>query len=150
MIYPVSYEVEVLYTLLPGIPGMRPWLDITLHRGNRETGAAGLLDSGSTHTVFSQQYAGLLGIDDITTGVGLPISTAGGSIRAYLFDDVEIEIRVGGVNNRFSGNIAFAEGHLSRNILGLNHIFNQFRIGFRDSQQRFYLLKDTPASILAR
>jgi hypothetical protein len=142
MPYPVNYEIEIPYRALPGIPGQRPWLDVTLSRGDYEAGAAGLVDSGSTHTVFSQQYAELLGISEITSGHPLSISTAGGTLTAYLFDDVEMVVNVGGVDYRSSSNIGFAAGRLSRNILGVNLLFFQFLIGFHDSHQRFYLLKD--------
>lgn len=150
MNYPVSYEIEVLYSSLPGAPGMRPWLDVTLHRGGQLAGAAGLVDSGSTHTVFSKEFAELLGISDVTRGHSSHIVTAGGPITVYLFDDVEMEVNIGGVNRRFASNVGFSPGRLPRNILGLNLLFQQFRIGFRDSQQRFYLLREALASALIR
>ena len=143
MPYSVIYQEEVRYRPLPGYTFTVPALPVSLfHPNGSSVEAIGILDTGSTHTVFQNQFAALLGITDITAGDIDTISTAGGGIQIYLFD-MEVELSIGSFHQRISGRVGFSQGHLPRNILGLNPVFNQVRIGFRDSQQRFYLLNDS-------
>lgn len=141
MPYRVIYEAELPYRSLPGFSVVSLALPVTLEWNGRTAQTVGVLDSGSTHTVFSSEIASPLGIRDITQGTPLDIRTAGGVIRMYLHD-LGLEVRTGLVHRRFFGQVGFAESHLPRNILGLNLVFQQFQIGFRDSRQRVYLLPE--------
>lgn len=153
MPYHVVYDVELPYQDISdiGIRLVAPALPVLLRRwdrtfGNeRTTETVGVMDSGSTHTVFSSELATLLGINDLENGSKISIRTAGGSIYAYMFDDVEMEITIGSIRKKFSSQIRFADRHIPRNILGLDLVFQNFQIGFHDSRQRVYLRDDSSA-----
>lgn len=83
-----------------------------------------------------------LGITDITTGTRDALRSAGGPVDIYLFN-MELEVRAGTILRRFSGQIGFAAGNLPRNVLGLNLVFQQFQIGFRDARRCLYLLPES-------
>ena len=142
MPHSIVYQVELPYRCLPGFSIVSPALPVILDWNGHTAQTVGILDSGSTHTVFSRDIASLLGIDDITEGTLLNIATAGGSISVYLFN-LELQVRAGSIHQQFSGQVGFADGRLPRNILGLNVVFQQFQIGFRDSRQLVYLLPET-------
>lgn len=141
MAYLVAYDVEIPYRPLPKVRSLSPALEVSLHFGGRVARAVGILDSGSMHTVFTQELATQLGISDITVGRRDTLRSAAGPFDIFLFD-VELEVHAAGVQRKFSAQVGFAERHLPRNILGLNVVFQQFQIGFRDSRQRVYLLPE--------
>lgn len=141
MAYQVDYDVEVPYRTLPNFSNLSPALEITLHLSAKAARTVGILDTGSTHTVFKNELAIQLGISDITAGTRTTLRSAGGPFDIYLFD-VELEVDAGTIQRRFSGQVGFAAGHLPRNILGLNLVFQHFRIGFRDARQCLYLLPE--------
>jgi len=138
--YPVNYEAKADYSELPGW-GLAPAIEVVLRHGTSQAAAVALLDTGSTYTVFQPAYAELLGIEDVTSGRRDAVSTAGGVIDVYLFD-LELDVRIGTQIYTFPGQVAFTLGHIPRNLLGLNILFQQFQIGFHDSRQTMYLLRD--------
>lgn len=116
--------------------GLQPAAEVKLFNGDLTTMAVGIFDSGSPYTVFSPEYAGLIGIDDVTDGRREGISTFGGTTHVFLFD---LEIQLLRAGTRFSAQIGFFEGHVSRNILGRSVIFSAFEIGFRERTQVIHL-----------
>jgi hypothetical protein len=116
--------------------GVQPAAEVTLYNGDRTTNAVGVFDSGSLYTVFSAEYAELIGIEDLTRGNRVGVHTLAGQRDIYLFD-LEIQLREAG--QRFAAQIGFFEGHAPRNILGRSVVFAAFEIGFRESAQRIHL-----------
>lgn len=101
----VEYSATVLYRAVPGMRGVQPAAEVTLHNGDLTTNAVAIFDSGSPFTVFSPEHAQLIGIDDVTTGSREQISTLGGGrFEIYLFP-LEIELLASGP--RFAGQIGF-------------------------------------------
>jgi hypothetical protein len=135
----VNYPVTIPYRTLPNMSGLQPAAEVVLFHGDRAVRAAGILDSGSVFTVFGQEFADLLGIDDITHGAPARINTLAGMREIHFFD---LEIAVSAVGPRFSGQIGFFSGHVSRNILGRALIFSAFEIGFHERTQRIHLRPD--------
>lgn len=116
-----------------------PVADVVLHSGSLRTGTIyAVLDTGSIVTVFQQEFAMDLDIDDVTFGVETVISTGAGPIKAYLFA-VEMELSFNGHRNRFACQVAFAENHIPRNILGRNLVFQLYTFAFveRDFRMLF-------------
>lgn len=118
------------------MPGVQPAAEVTLYNGNLTTKAVAVFDSGSIYTVFSPQYAELIGIEDVTSGNRAGINTLAGPSHIYLFD-LEIQLREAG--HRFAAQIGFFPGHAARNILGRSVVFAAFEIGFHESAQRIHL-----------
>lgn len=118
------------------MPGVQPAAEVTLYNGNLTTTAVAVFDSGSIYTVFSPQYAELIGIEDVTTGHRAGINTLAGPSDIYLFD-LEIQLREAG--QRFAAQIGFFAGHAARNILGRSVVFAAFEIGFHESAQSIHL-----------
>lgn len=116
--------------------GSQPAAEVTLYHGARTTTAVGVFDSGSLYTVFSPEYAELIGIEDVTIGNRALVNTLAGQREIYFFD-LEIQLREAG--GRFAAQIGFFAGHAPRNILGRSVVFAAFEIGFRESTQRIYL-----------
>lgn len=112
--------------------GTQPAAEVTLFYGDLETNAVGIFDSGSLYTVFGEEHATLIGIEDVTAGAREGISTLTGSRDVFLFD---LEIRLPVAGQRFAAQIGFFQGHASRNILGRNVIFSAFEIGFHERAQ---------------
>lgn len=142
MAYQVDYDIEIPYRTLPDLPGLSPALEVTLYLSGKQARAVGILDSGSPFTVFKNELATQLGITDISVGALSTLRSAGGPFAIYLFD-IELAVHAGATQRRLSGQVGFAAGQLPRNILGLNLVFQQFQIGFRDAQQRLYLLSES-------
>jgi hypothetical protein len=132
----VDYPVSIAYRAVPNMPGVQPAAEVTLYNGDITAKAVAVFDSGSLYTVFSGEYAELIGIEDITTGNGIGISTLAGPRDIYLFD-LEIQLREAG--RRFAAQIGFFNGHAARNILGRSVIFAAFEIGFHERLQRINL-----------
>jgi len=116
--------------------GVQPAAEVTLYNGDRAANAVAVFDSGSLYTAFGPEYAGLIGIEDVTTGNRAVVSTLGGPRNIYLFQ-LEIQLREAG--RRFAAQIGFFEGHTTRNILGRSVIFAAFQIGFHESAQNIHL-----------
>jgi hypothetical protein len=87
-------------------------------------------------TVFTNEIAGFLGIEDVTLGVPVNVRTLGGTFQLYQF---ELDIRFPVDGESFAGQVGFATTHLSRNILGRNLLFSRFEIGFHEREQRIHL-----------
>jgi hypothetical protein len=104
--------------------------------GSTARQVVGILDSGAMLTVFSNEIAGFLGIEDVTQGDRVKVSTLGGTFQLYQF---ELDIRFPIDGEYFAGRVGFATTHLSRNILGRNLLFSRFEIGFRERQQQIHL-----------
>ena len=136
----VNYPVSLPYRTIPRLNGLHPAAEVRLFNGHKDTIAVGILDSGSPYTAFSPEYAGFIGIDDVTVGHLEDVSTLGGGIQIYLFD---LEIQLLKAGPRFAGQIGFFAGHASRNILGRSVIFSAFEIGFHERGQVIYLRADT-------
>jgi hypothetical protein len=118
------------------MPGVQPATEVTLYNADLATATVAIFDSGSVYTVFSSQYAELVGIDDVTAGNRVRINTLAGQTDIYLFP-LEIQLREAG--RRFAAQIGFFAGRAARNILGRSVIFAAFEIGFHESAQRIYL-----------
>ena len=132
----VNYPVSIAYRAVPNMQGVQPAAEVTLYSGGMTAIAVAVFDSGSVYTVFSGRYAELLGIEDVTTGNRVGISTLAGLRDIYLFD-LEIQLREAG--RRFAAQIGFFAGHTARNILGRSVIFAAFEIGFHERVQRIHL-----------
>lgn len=115
--------------------GVQPAAEVSLYNGGSTANAVAVFDSGSLYTVFSPEYAQLIGID-VTMGTRAVVNTLAGSRDVYLFD-LEIQLREAG--RRFAAQIGFFDGHTTRNILGRSVVFAAFEIGFRESAQRINL-----------
>lgn len=120
--------------------GLQPAAEVQIFNGTMTTKTVGIFDSGSAYTVFSPEFAEVIGIDDVTTGTPERIGTLGGPIRIYFFD---LEIQLLGAGPRFAGQIGFFAGHAPRNILGRSVIFSAFEIGFHERGQIIYLRSET-------
>lgn len=118
------------------MPGVQPAAEVTLYNADITANAVAVFDSGSLYTVFSGRYAELIGIEDVTTGSRVGISTLAGPRDIYLFD-LEIQLREAG--RRFAAQIGFFSGHAARNILGRSVIFAAFEVGFHERLQRINL-----------
>ncbi len=118
------------------MPGVQPAAQVALFHGEITARAVAVLDSGSPYTVFSPEYAELIGIDDVTAGFPERVSTLGGPIQIYFFD---LEIEIIGAGPRFGGQIGFFSIRAPRNILGRSVIFSAFEIGFRERGQLIQL-----------
>jgi|SRR5208337_1992328 len=118
------------------MPGVQPAAEVILYNHDLATNAVGIFDSGSPFTVFSPEQAALIGIDDVTAGNPVRITTFGGGLEIYLFD-LEIELPAAGA--RFAGQIGFFAGPAPRNILGRSVIFSSFKIGFHERGNVIYL-----------
>jgi hypothetical protein len=140
----VNYPYSIEYLPAPGTDALSPALEVELISGNRRTRAVGIIDSGSTVTVFNPEHAVLLGIEDVSSGDLQTIRTQGGSVDCYVFAlDMQVEIQ--GHTNRFSCRVGFFAGRRPRNILGTNVLFYQYQIGFNDRAQRVYFLPEGDA-----
>lgn len=118
------------------MPGVQPAAEVTLYNGDLTTTTVGIFDSGSTYTVFSPEYAALIGIEDVSVGNRARINTLAGPLDIYLFD-LEIQLREAG--RRFAAQIGFFSGHAARNILGRSVVFAAFEIGFHETAQSIHL-----------
>ena len=118
------------------MPGLQPAAEVVLYNHDLTTNAVGIFDSGSPFTVFGPEHAALIGIEDVTTGNPVRITTLGGGLDIYLFD---LEIRLLAAGARFGGQIGFFVGHAPRNILGRSVIFASFKIGFHERRSQIYL-----------
>lgn len=116
--------------------GTQPALEVSLYHGTLSTSAVAILDSGSIYTVFSPEYALLIGIDDVTSGNREIINTLAGHKDVYLFD-LEIQLLAAGA--RFGAQIGFFATRATRNILGRNVTFASFEIGFQESAGELHL-----------
>lgn len=144
MAYNIDYEIRVSYLALPGL-SPSPSVGFTLHLEAKRAKGVAVLDTGCLYTIFQRSNAELLGIEDITVGRRINMTSGGGTLSIYQFETPELEIHLGPLSPRFSGQICFADG-IPRNILGLNLMFHNFQIGFRDSQRFIYFLRDNTTS----
>ncbi len=103
----VNYSVSLPYRAVPNVPGTQPAAEVTLYSGGLETNAVGIFDSGSLYTVFGEEHAALIGIDDITVGNREGVITLGGPRNVFLFD---LEIRLSAAGRRFAAQIGFFQG----------------------------------------
>ena len=133
----VDYPISSAYLNVPNA-GLQPAVEVELVHGHRTTRTVGILDSGSSFTIFSPEFAELLGIDDVSSGHRARASTLGGAVDFYLFD-LEMEVRFPSHRGRFAGQIGFFAAKMPRNILGRNLIFARYEIGFRESQQLIHI-----------
>jgi hypothetical protein len=136
----VNYPVSIAYRAVPNMAGVQPASEVTLFNGAQSTAAVAVFDSGSLYTVFSPEYAQLIGIEDVTVGNRQGINTLAGQRDIYLFD-MDIQLRETGP--RFGAQIGFFAGHSARNILGRSVVFAAFEIGFRESEQVLHLRSET-------
>lgn len=130
----IQYPLTVDYLSL-GRVGLAPALEVELIRGTKRAKAVGILDSGSPFTIFSREFAELLGIDDLETGEHDRAATGGGPVDFYYFE-VEMGIHIGPHDNRFNCRVGFFPERKPRNILGRNYLFNHYDLGFQDRLQR--------------
>lgn len=136
----VYYSHSIPYRDVPGA-GMVPAVEVELFLGGQSARTVGVLDSGSTHTVFSVEFAEQLGIEDVTRGQLVTATTLGGRRDFYLFE-LEMTVRVGEGPVRFPGQIGFFPVRSPRNILGRILVFSHFEIGFRESLEQVHIRPD--------
>jgi hypothetical protein len=140
----IDYPISQAYLPAPVGGALTPLLQVELINGAQAAQALGVVDSGSTITVFSPEFALLLGIEDITSGELQAIGTQGGTVDCYKFD-LEMEVHVGEHAKRFSCRIGFFAATKPRNILGRDVLFQHYQLGFNDPAQVFYLRPQTEA-----
>jgi Aspartyl protease len=113
--------------------GLAPVLEVELFLAAASVRVLGVVDSGSTFTIFNPEYAQALEIDDLHGGVPGRVSTQAGPIDFYIFD-MEMAVQLAGHVNRFPCRVGFFESRRPRNILGRNYIFRLYEIGFCDTR----------------
>jgi hypothetical protein len=137
----IAYDAEIPYQNLPGL-GDQPALAVTLIFSGHQTRTPAIIDSGSNHTVFNLGIAELLGIDNVTEGDPITVSTIGReSVTIYRFP-VEIKLEIPPIELQFFAEVSFHPGQLNRNLLGKDLIFQHLQIGFRDKHQRLFLARE--------
>lgn len=118
------------------IPG--PFLEVTLHANGKSTlRLPGILDSGSQRTIFQSSVAVSLGIDDISEGQPIRMSSVSGPFTAFLLD-VEVELLFD--NRRLHCQAGFAD--VPRHILGRDIIFHEYIFAFAEREQRLYYRRE--------
>lgn len=135
-----DFPIQSAYREISGA-GTLPAVEIELRYGGRFVRTLGVFDSGSTHTVFSAEFADQLGIDYIHEGDPVQLNTGGGPVSIYQFQ-LEIEIRVGNHRRVIPGQVGFFAGRRPRNILGRILVFSHYVVGFRESDQLLFLKPD--------
>lgn len=134
----IRYSYEQPYYPVVGA-GLQPALAVRLILGGATAQAVGILDTGSTVTVFNSEVAALLGIDDIFDGDAVVASTQAGSVEFYQFD-LEMEILLmRSVTNKFPARVGFLAAPRARNILGRNIVFGHYQFGIRERTNTIYL-----------
>lgn len=111
-----------------------PFIPTKLYYGDKNVKTYGLLDSGSTLSVFRNEIAEDLGIE-IHSGQEKMLQSASGLIRVFIHPlTVEVD------KERFNMNIGFS-GELSTsfNILGREGFFEHFRITFDERQKKIVM-----------
>src|SRR5437899_2711322 len=117
----IDYPLSAPY--LPAAGGaLTPLLEVELIRGARTARALGVIDSGSTITVFNPQHAEVLGIENLEEGEPGRVTTQAGLVEFYVFE-LEMQIRLDGHTKRFPCRVGFFATPKARNILGRNYIF---------------------------
>ncbi len=134
----VHYPYSQNYLPIQPDGGLGPALQVNLIMGGTQIPVVGVLDSGSTITVFNPEHAELLGIEDVRVGGPGRASTQAGPVEYYLFD-LEMEVRLAPHVLRFPCRVGFFEARKPRNILGRDFLFRYYQIGFRDREQVVYL-----------
>jgi len=137
MAFQVTYDFRMPYQVLPFLGG-QPAVDVQRGLGSRKTQTVGILDSGSVLTVFDEDVARRLGIENLADGRPIRGISLGGPVELYLFD-VELSVLANGQIMRFPAQVGFRPGYQSRNILGRNLIFAYFQVGIREREQQVYL-----------
>src|SRR5258708_39020863 len=136
----VDYQFSFFYLPIAS-GGLQPALPVDLIRGPMSTTVIGMLDSGSTFTIFNPQHAQLLGIEDVTDGEASHVTTQLGRVDFYRFD-LEMRLKFGTYDRRFPCRIGFFDVRRPRNILGRDFIFQHYEVGFRDRAQEFHLSEE--------
>lgn len=113
-----------------------PLLPIVLRNGDYFVGLEALLDSGSSINLIDEEYAAIIGIDDIEeNGIEVPIEGVGGAIKKGYRHDVVIEF--------FGGSIMTSVVFLPnmsdqfKAILGQEGFFGVGEIQFRYAKRKF-------------
>ncbi len=141
MAFPINYQAHIAYRNVPSL-GLQPAVEVSLFFLGREAKTVGILDSGSTVTVFDEQIARQIGISDIGEGRLFRAATLAGLAEVYLFD-VEMAVNIPGLDDRFPAQVGFWPGTRSRCLLGRNLIFARFQVGFREARQVVYPSNET-------
>jgi hypothetical protein len=111
-----------------------PFIPIKLYYGDRNVKTYGLLDSGSTLSVFRNEIAEDLGIE-ILSGDENMLQSASGLIKVFIHP-LTVQIN----EERFNMSIGFSsELSASFNILGREGFFERFRITFDELQKKIVL-----------
>ena len=137
MPFHLIYEFRMPYQVLPFL-GAQPAVNVQLEFGNQKTQTVGILDSGSVLTVFDEEVARRLGIENIAEGRPIRGTSLGGPFQLYLFD-VNMTLLANGRMTRFPAQVGFRPGYQNRNILGRNLVFSYFQVGFHEREQEVYL-----------
>lgn len=137
----VDYPATLGYLPASGGGALCPAIEVELIYGEQATKAVGVVDSGSTVTVFNPEHAELLGIDDVTDGELQNIGTQGGPVHCYIFD-LEMQVEMEDHTRRFTCRVGFFPTRRPRNILGTNVLFQHYQIGFNDRMQQMYFLPE--------
>jgi hypothetical protein len=130
----LTFEGQLRYRRAPGFLAPSPLIEVTLHYNGESTPRfPALLDTGSTRTLFKEEFAESLGIGDLSTFQSIVIRTGGGSLTAYLVD-VELEFVLD--RKRFGCQVGFA--NLPRNILGRDIAFSKYLLAFDEKKEFLY------------
>lgn len=134
----IRYTYEHPYYPVVGA-GLQPALPVQLIMGDRTARAMGILDSGSSVTVFNAEVAELLGIVRLEDGDAMRARTQAGTVEFFLFD-LEMEVMLSkAVTHRFPARVGFLPSPRARNILGRNLVFAHYQLGFRERIGRVYM-----------
>jgi hypothetical protein len=128
----IQFEHTFFYKEIPGYPGQRPALNVTIVAPGGQDDVIALLDSGAEYCLFNGTRAASLGIE-LSAGSRIEMGSLGGSFPAYLH---WIEIEIGGV--RFGIEAAFSERHIKREVLGRHGLFEKTIWGIREYRQEMY------------
>jgi predicted aspartyl protease len=132
----LSFDLEFNYRPLDGSENAlnKPAIPVTLIGPNGEVDTLALVDTGAGGCVFRGEFAQIIGITDIFTGIRKPMyGLGGGNITGYFH---RIEIRIN--RSEFEVNVGFTTDPISYNILGetfLEHV----QLGVREYHQKLYL-----------
>lgn len=120
--YTVSFDHEFHYRELPGL-GVRPALAVGIIGPAGQQDTIAIIDSAAEYSLFNGVRARPIGLD-LETGRQIRLGSLGGGLDARLFR-ITLEI----LGSRFDCEVAFSEQHISRELLGMNELFDRIRLG---------------------
>lgn len=111
-----------------------PVIKLAIIAGNEKLIVEALVDSGANISIFSEEIAGLLGIE-VEKGRKIYLNGIGGRIVGYIH---KVIVETGG--KHFPCKIVFSrEFHVSFNLIGREDFFEQFVISFDEKNKKIFL-----------